>query len=180
MLKTSPAESQSYLFWQMLEWATSAKDTDFMLRMRKVALDLLRHTRLSKEPDMKLRSDHTYLLDPPPSALLSAVYPILEVFQYYLNEDVSFEQHQDVMKPVTEHWKQEGRHYAVASAFTTLESKDEKKEEGRNCVFVVLWRSVEEHMNAINEDYFREAIKKGDKMQTPKLFAHIRPLAHDE
>lgn len=115
-----------------------------------------------------VRSMVHYPLEPAPSKLLSKERPCLELLQITLKEAVTFDQNYESVKPITDGWKKEGRPY------TTSPNMDEGAKD--LCVFVVAWKSKDEHMQAIKQDYFDKALKEAKPMWNIETYSHLNPL----
>lgn len=115
-----------------------------------------------------VRSLVHYPLNPPPSKILTKEAPTLELLQFTLKEAVTFDQNYEAVKPITDRWKKEGRKY------TTSRNMDEGATD--LCVFIVAWKSKEEHLEATKQDYFAKALKQAKPMWNIETYSHLNPI----
>jgi hypothetical protein len=85
-----------------------------------------------------------------------------------LKEAVTFDQNYEACKPITDGWKKEGRKFTIS----------QNMDEGATdlCVFVVGWKSKEEHLEAIKQDHFTKALKVAKPMWNIETYTHLNPI----
>jgi hypothetical protein len=115
-----------------------------------------------------VRSLVHYPLDPPPSKVLSKEAPTLELLQFTLKEAVTFDQNYEACKPITDGWKKDG------TKFTTSPNIDEGATD--LCVFVIAWKSKEEHLETMKKEYYAKALKAAQPMWNVETYTHLNPI----
>lgn len=128
-----PERTRLLMLLYFLEWETDC--SSFMKAMRKTALDLLRHTRQTAMPDMKVLSDHAYTVEGYTSEDMNSTSKLLQIIQYKLEKDFTFENHLERLEPAI---SMEGRSFTMGQSLPQELANAQKKEGGDSYVLILV------------------------------------------
>lgn len=127
--------------------------------------------------DAQMKWNRCYNLERVPSVMISPERPELELCLYRLEEDSTFLDNAEAMKPVFDHWKEEGRPFVNAEAAPLALPVTSREED---CLMLVCWDSIDEHIAAADEEHYQTAFEAAEKTSRMLYRGHLRPVNWDD